>query len=30
MKDDEVEDFKTAYDHARATYQKLLAECEVD
>jgi hypothetical protein len=27
---DELEDAKAAYAHARATYQKILAECEVD
>src|SRR5437899_3772330 len=30
MKGKEKEDFKIAYDHARATYKKLLAECKVD
>ena len=30
MKDNEKPDFRAAYDHARAAYQKLLAECEVD
>ena len=30
IKKNEKEDFQTAYDHARATYKKLLAECEVD
>jgi len=30
MKEDEKADFAAAYDHARATYRKLLAECTVD
>jgi hypothetical protein len=29
-KEAEMEDARTAYAHARATYKKLLAECEVD
>jgi len=30
MRKDEVKDFEAAYAHARASYQKLLAECSVD
>jgi hypothetical protein len=30
IKADEKDDFAAAYEHARVTYQKLLAECAVD
>jgi hypothetical protein len=30
IKDDEMDDAKNAYNHARATYQKLLAESDVE
>ena len=30
IKENEIEDAKTAYAHARTAYQKLLAECDVD
>src|SRR5439155_26772 len=30
IRQNEKQDFQTAYDHARASYKKLLTECEVD